>query len=290
MFTGRMGKVIKRIAAALALLLLCCQAHGDTCEQRTINLNLVNVVGPDSLNQEEALEVVAWAQSFFAQDLWIKLELVSYQEYRVQDFPQINLVDLLERAGRFIELKTHAELIGCKASGYSCYYMLPPLRDGDGVLYYGGLGDYGCIDAPFAYGQAGRLSSHAPPRDRIYASGLILAHEVSHGLDASHVPKGFYDSELVPPNIMDTYVGHYSDDYRGELHFIEPSATEISSCMGIANWVQRSSDRARIQRVRKRYQRALAQQRDRRSRYLIKKLGKLRKAYRRLYGGKYECN
>lgn len=84
---------------------------------------------------------------------------------------------------------------------------VPPIPVGDGRYGYAGLASTNCLSREATIlATVGRYSTKDPTLDRVYASSLIVAHELAHVLSADHL-----DSSV---NLMHPSLGLFIDDYR----------------------------------------------------------------------------
>ncbi|RLC80070.1 MAG: hypothetical protein DRI61_06580 [Chloroflexi bacterium] len=239
------------IVPVILLITSCGQAkpHEDgSAFAEVIKVNVVNIIkDEESVAYEDTKEIMSWAQVIFWRSVDIRIKLISYKEIAASEFSNIDdwhspTADA--QLKRFRLLRNYAAKSGCIEDGVKCYFLLPPLRSSSGNKQFGGVGDFYCSNSGFALGQAGRLSSHSPPRDRLMASAGIMVHEIGHTFNCEHL--NVKDGHRV--NIMDFAAGVFFDKFRETITFIVESIERIRECTGYMkrkSWMEQKRKRCR---------------------------------------------
>jgi len=201
---------------------------------RVVRVALYRVLHPRALSDCEVDEALAWARERVkeaghdfvverrvdvpAWELTVDGNLVSPVAPEQQLARLIVAKEWLRRHGEIKKYRMH-------------YFLYPPIEYENGQLGFGGYSFGICTleDGGIAFGQAGAWSGHYPPRPRIGASGMILAHEavLGHGCGMKHkdLEAGY------PPNIMDHSAGRFVDTH--DLRYLPVSMEEADSCLGV---------------------------------------------------------
>jgi hypothetical protein len=221
-------------ACVIAALFVGCGSGGKPAMAADyVPVHLYYVAHPDGLTACQVAEAWAYAQEAFDR-AGVPVAVMSVTE--VTDFGYSNFDDPRYQYERRTAAGAWLRKHNIDTSWSVHYFFLPALICEGGQKCYGGMASGVCkVDGGVAIGQSGAWSGHNPPRDRIYSSGIIAAHEIGHLVGASHrstLDAG--DSRDYPPSIMDLAAGRFVDSLRGKLWFLPESSAEMRGCVPFA--------------------------------------------------------
>lgn len=198
-----------------------------------VPVHLYYVAHEDGLTACQVAEAWAYAQAAFDK-AGVPVAVMSVTE--VTDFGYSNFDDPRYQYERRTAAGAWLRKHNVDTSWSIHYFFLPPMICTGGMRCYGGMASGTCkVNGGVAIGQSGAWSGHKPPLDRIYASGIIAAHEIGHLVGASHrstLDAG--DTRDYQPNIMDLAAGRFVDSLRGKLWFLPESSAEMLGCVPFA--------------------------------------------------------
>lgn len=224
---------MKNVIIILAVLFGCADSAPPAYAGDFVPVHLYYVAHEDGLTACQVAEAWAYAQAAFDK-AGVPVAVMSLTE--VTDFGFSNFDDPRYQYERRTAAGAWLRKHGIDTAWSVHYFFLPPMICEGGMRCYGGMAERVCKpDGGVAIGQSGAWSSHNPPRDRIYASGVVAAHEIGHLVGASHRSGADVgDDRNFPPNIMDLAAGRFVDSLRGKLWFLPESSAEMLGCVPFA--------------------------------------------------------
>jgi hypothetical protein len=201
-----------------------------------VPVHLYLVITERSLSRCQALEAWGYAQSRFdAAGIPVKLASLTEVQHEEVGFVDTLGADGHAQALRMFESQKYLARHGGIPNWEVSHFIYPPMECSPGWDCWGGVSQRICgiSGGGFSLGQGGPWSSHTPPRNRIPASGMVMAHEIAHSLGAYHQSGADVgDSRNFPPNIMDLAAGRFIDTVP--LWFLPLAISDMEYCLGIS--------------------------------------------------------
>lgn len=181
-----------------------------------INLTVVTA-GLEGVSAGQVRKIVRDVGRIFARDLLVQIEVTSIYDVPL---PEIGPHQPFQAPGMY--LTKFMEDWATIETFY--HFLMPAIVDGR-YKFFGGAALKVCCDP----GHRGSISSaftekqsQNDPRDMIFSSTIIFAHELAHASGASHDDSG--------PNIMDPYVNMYGNHLK-TLKFKRRAREEVKACL-----------------------------------------------------------
>jgi len=230
---------MSKLSLVFCVFLACNSSPQPAYPDTTIRLKIYNVIGTDSLTEAEVYQAVDWAESKVSAAGY-HIQVIAYKELSSGNVDSRLLYDLQYQDARVVFAQTYLSVTRDREPWIAHYFIWPPIQH-DGLKLFGGMSNGVCSlsSGALAMGQGGAWSSHTPPRPRIDASGMIIAHEVILGHGAGGMNHHSIEDGYLP-NIMDQAAGRFVDS-NPELSYLPESIAEADSCLGRvrSNWIRR---------------------------------------------------